>query len=68
MKEQLRPEEISTAIKRYLESFQAHIELKQIGYVIEIGDGIARIQGLDSAMYGELVKFRPKEGGQILNG
>jgi F-type H+-transporting ATPase subunit alpha len=62
MKEKLRPEEISKAIKRHLESFQAKLELKNIGYVIEIGDGIARIQGLENAMYGELIRFRPKFG------
>ncbi|HDI45867.1 MAG TPA: F0F1 ATP synthase subunit alpha [Candidatus Omnitrophica bacterium] len=65
MPEKMRPEELSSAIKRYLESVDFKVELKNIGYVIEVGDGIARIQGLESVMYGELVKFRSKDNSEL---
>lgn len=66
MQEQIRPEEVSSAIKRYLETFELEINLKNIGYVIEVGDGIARVQGLEEVMYGELVRFRTRERQELL--
>lgn len=65
MFDKLKPEELSSALKRYLESADIKAELKNIGYVIEVGDGIARVQGLESVMYGELVRFRSKENSEL---
>ena len=50
-------EEISEIIKRQLQGYEAEIDLKEAGRVIEVGDGIARIHGLESAMSGELLGF-----------
>lgn len=65
MSDKLKPEELSSALKRYLESVDLKVELKNIGYVIEVGDGIARVQGLETVMYGELVRFRSKENSEL---
>ncbi len=64
----IRPEEISSVIRSRIESFTKHYDLAQVGQVLEVGDGIARIYGLDDAMAGELVYF-PKQDlyGMILN-
>ncbi|MFC3039660.1 F0F1 ATP synthase subunit alpha [Virgibacillus xinjiangensis] len=53
----IKAEEISTLIKQQIESFDADIEVSDVGTVIEIGDGIARAHGLDNAMAGELLEF-----------
>ncbi|RSK28942.1 F0F1 ATP synthase subunit alpha [Bacillus sp. HMF5848] len=50
-------EEISTLIKKQIESYQSEIEVKDVGTVIQVGDGIARAHGLDNVMAGELVEF-----------
>ncbi len=64
----IRPEEISSVIKSRIESFSKTYDLSQVGEVLEVGDGIARIYGLDDAMAGELVYF-PKQDlyGMVLN-
>lgn len=53
----MKAEEISTLIKQQIETFDADIEVSDVGTVIEIGDGIARVHGLDDVMAGELVEF-----------
>lgn len=53
----VKAEEISSLIKEQIENFDTEIEVSDIGSVIEIGDGIARVHGLDDAMAGELVEF-----------
>lgn len=53
----IKAEEISALIKQQIEAFDADLEVKDVGTVIEIGDGIARIYGLDDVMAGELVEF-----------
>ncbi|MFB1051537.1 F0F1 ATP synthase subunit alpha [Paraliobacillus sp. JSM ZJ581] len=53
----IKAEEISALIKQQIENYQADIEVSDIGTVIEIGDGIARVHGLDNVMSGELVEF-----------
>ncbi len=64
----INPEEISSVIKSRLESFSQTYDLAQVGRVLEVGDGIARIYGLEDAMSGELVYF-PKQDiyGMVLN-
>ncbi len=53
----LRADEISSLIQKQIEGFDAGIELKETGRVISVGDGIARIYGLEKAMSGELLSF-----------
>ncbi|WP_353893154.1 F0F1 ATP synthase subunit alpha [Proteinivorax hydrogeniformans] len=57
MKTNLRPDEISSVIKKQIEQFQGQLEVVDTGTVIHVGDGIARIHGLDNAMSGELLLF-----------
>ena len=57
---QLRPEEISAIIKEQIKNYHSQIELNDVGTVVEIGDGIATIHGLEKCMANELLEF---EGG-----
>src|SRR3989339_128070 len=59
--------EITGVIKKQLESYQSKLELKEVGYVLQVGDGIARVYGLEKAMYGELVLLPHGVFGMILN-
>jgi F-type H+/Na+-transporting ATPase subunit alpha len=59
--------EISDIIKRQLAGYEAEIDLQEVGRVIEVGDGIARIYGLDRAMAGELLAFPGDVVGMVLN-
>ena len=53
----IKAEEISALIKQQIENYESDIEVKDVGTVIEVGDGIARAHGLDNVMAGELVEF-----------
>lgn len=53
----IKAEEISALIKQQIENYETEIEVKDVGTVIEVGDGIARAHGLDNVMAGELVEF-----------
>ncbi|WP_053361061.1 F0F1 ATP synthase subunit alpha [Bacillus sp. FJAT-27251] len=53
----IKAEEISALIKSQIENYQAEIQVSDVGTVISVGDGIARVHGLDNAMAGELVEF-----------
>ncbi|WP_141603665.1 F0F1 ATP synthase subunit alpha [Terrilactibacillus laevilacticus] len=53
----IKAEEISSLIKQQIENYQSKVQVSEVGTVIEIGDGIARVHGLDSVMSGELVEF-----------
>src|SRR5215208_398219 len=59
--------EISEIIKRQLAGYEAEVDLQEVGRVIEVGDGIARIYGLDRAMAGELLQFPGDVVGMVLN-
>ncbi|OPJ55261.1 F0F1 ATP synthase subunit alpha [Alkalithermobacter paradoxus] len=63
----LRPEEISSIIKEQIKRYENKIELKDIGTVIQVGDGIARIHGLEKCMSGELLEFPGQIYGMALN-
>jgi F-type H+-transporting ATPase subunit alpha len=63
----IRADEISDIIKRQLAGYEAEVNLEEIGRVIEVGDGIARIYGLDKAMAGELLTFPGDVVGMVLN-
>ncbi|MFP7254277.1 F0F1 ATP synthase subunit alpha [Virgibacillus sp. 7505] len=53
----MKAEEISALIKQQIESYDAEIEVSDVGTVIQVGDGIARVHGLDNVMSGELIEF-----------
>ncbi|MBU2645676.1 F0F1 ATP synthase subunit alpha [bacterium] len=63
----IRADEISAIIQSQIEEFDSEVEVKEVGTVISIGDGIARVYGLDKAMSGELVDFPDGTRGMILN-
>lgn len=63
----LRPEEISSIIKQQIENFGIQTQIDDVGYVLQAGDGIARIYGLQNCMYGELLEFENKVYGMALN-
>src|SRR3972149_2033437 len=62
-----RPEEITSIIKQQIEQFGAPVTAVDVGTVVEIGDGIARIHGLAGALYGELLEFPKGIMGIALN-
>src|SRR2546422_3826187 len=59
--------EISEILKRQLAGYEAEVALQEVGRVIEVGDGIARIYGLEKAMAGELLQFPSDVIGMVLN-
>jgi F-type H+-transporting ATPase subunit alpha len=59
--------EISEIIKRQLAGYEAEVSLEEVGRVVEVGDGIARIYGLEQAMAGELLAFPNDVVGMVLN-
>ena len=63
----LRADEISSLIQKQIENFDSGIELKETGQVVSVGDGIARIYGLENAMSGELLTFPGDLAGMVLN-
>ncbi len=62
-----RPEEVSTVIQKELEKFETKLEMQSVGTVLQVGDGIARIWGLEDAMAGELLEFPGDVRGMVLN-
>lgn len=64
---EIRPDEITTIIKKQIESFEATVELEEVGQVVQVGDGIARVYGLEKVMAGELVEFSGGLLGMALN-
>lgn len=63
----IRPEEITSIIKQQIENYQVNLNVDDVGTVIEVGDGIARIHGLAKAMAGELLEFPHEVFGMVLN-
>ena len=63
----LRPEEISSVIKEQIKQYSTKLETSDIGTVIQVADGIARIHGLDEAMQGALLEFPGEVYGMVLN-
>ena len=64
---QLRAEEIANIIKSQIASYDTNVDVVETGTVLSIGDGIARVYGLESAMAGELVEFPGQLMGMVLN-
>ena len=63
----LRPEEISSVIKEQIKRYSTELEVSDVGTVIQVSDGIARIHGLEKAMQGELLEFPGEVYGMVLN-
>jgi F-type H+-transporting ATPase subunit alpha len=62
-----RPEEVSTILQKEIEKYETKLEMESVGTVLQIGDGIARIWGLEDAMQSELLKFPNDIIGLVLN-
>lgn len=62
-----KPEEVSWAIKERLDKYDEQLELESVGYVLQVGDGIARVWGLDDVMMSELVEFSNGVKGIVFN-
>jgi proton translocating ATP synthase, F1 alpha subunit len=63
----LRPEEISSIIKQQIERYDTAVDIVDVGTVIQVGDGIARVYGLEKAMAGELLEFPGQVYGMAMN-
>lgn len=63
----LRPEEISSVIKEQIMKYKTELDVSNVGTVIQVADGIARIHGLEKAMQGELLEFPGDVYGMVLN-
>src|SRR5881398_2966265 len=59
--------EITSVLKREIATFEQRVQVSEVGTVIEVGDGIARIYGLRNAMAGELLQFENGVMGQVFN-
>ncbi len=63
----LNPEEVSSVLQKEIEKYETKLEMESVGTVLQVGDGIARIWGLEDAMMSELIKFPNDVTGMILN-
>ena len=63
----LKPEEISSVIKEQIKRYASQLEVSDVGTVIQVADGIARVHGLQKAMQGELLEFPGEVYGMVLN-
>ncbi|MDO4966862.1 MAG: F0F1 ATP synthase subunit alpha, partial [Lachnospiraceae bacterium] len=63
----LRPEEISSVIKDQIKRYAGELEVSDVGTVIQVADGIARVHGLENAMQGELLEFPGEVFGMVMN-
>ena len=58
MAQQVRPDEVSNILREQLSDFKTEAELEEVGTVLQVGDGVARIYGLSNAQSGELIEFK----------
>ena len=63
----IRPDEISSIIREQIEKYDQDVKVDNVGTVLQVGDGIARVYGLDQVMSGELLEFEDKTVGIALN-
>ena len=63
----LKVDEISSVIAEEIQHYRSEIDVAEVGKVLEVGDGIAQVYGLDNALAGELVEFKGGQMGQVLN-
>src|SRR6476661_7464747 len=64
---QIRPEEITQILKSQLSNFEKRLDVSETGTVVSVGDGVAKVYGLEKAMAGELVEFGGGVNGMVLN-
>ena len=64
---QIKPSEVSEILKKQIEGFKSEVELEEVGTVLQVGDGIARIYGLNSVQANELIEFDSGVAGIVLN-
>src|SRR6187399_3715498 len=64
---EIKPDEISKIIREQIEGYRAGIDVSEIGTVVSVGDGIARVHGLEKVMAGELLEFPHGVMGLALN-
>ena len=64
---QIRPDEITQLIRQQIENYESKIAVDEVGTVIALGDGIARVHGLDKVMAGELLSFPHDVAGIAMN-
>ncbi|WP_457566720.1 F0F1 ATP synthase subunit alpha [Caldithrix abyssi] len=67
MGDAVRPDEVSAILKKQLRDFEKETDVYEVGTVLQVGDGIARIYGLENVMAGELVEFPHEVMGMVLN-
>ena len=63
----IRPDEISSIIREQIEGYDKEVKVNNVGTVLQVGDGIARVYGLDQVMSGELLEFEDSSIGIALN-
>ena len=63
----LKPEEVVQTIQKEIQKYETKLHMESVGYVLQVGDGIARVYGLDEVMAGELVVFPDKTSGIVFN-
>ncbi len=64
---QIKPAEVSEVLKKQLQGFKTEVELEEVGTVLQVGDGIARIYGLSKVQANELIEFSSGVMGIVLN-
>ena len=64
---QIKPEEITSILEKEIDNLDWHAELKEIGHILQVGDGIARVYGLENVQSGEMVKFPNQIYGLVFN-
>ena len=67
METQIRADEISSILKQEIRNYNKNIDISETGSVVSVGDGVARVYGLETAMAGELVEFPGEIFGMVLN-
>jgi len=63
----LRPDEVTGILRERLSAFEDRLDREEVGTVVQAGDGIARVYGLDTCAYGELIEFESGGMGMALN-
>jgi len=63
----LKPEEVTDALQKEIQKYETKLRLESVGYVLQVGDGIARVYGLEETMAGELVEFPDETRGAVFN-
>ena len=63
----IKPEEITAILEKEIENLDWKVNVKEVGYVLQVGDGIARVYGLENVMAGEMVKFSKSVYGMVFN-